>query len=308
MEGIGIPPAAKENSHEKHYSKTYKEGLYSEKEFFFIEKLLFLFWRRGSGPSVLLRSSLRASVIHNALGSINGASLGNYPSVTGSLRRSALFYRLGALHRPLTFDRRTLISYLRSLPLHGRSLTLHGRTLSLHGRMLPLHRRSLRSSFRGHLLSMGRSLGSSQVLSFITGHRSNGTKGHLIISLSHLGYSLLCRTGTGRRSLILRVHGSLPLHIHIILRLTSSLLCRTGSPHFSIGTAAAGIYRSSLIIHGGTSFSWYKFFSKVVSKATEIKRHSIRRGGFQSDIFLNGSEKFGIRKFDKTKIHILHAL
>ena len=207
MEGIGIPPAAKENSHEKHYSETYKKGLYSEKEFFFIKYLLFLFWRRGSGPSVLLRSSLRASVIHNALGSIYGASLGNYPAVTGSLRRSALFYRLGALHRPLTFDRRTLISYLRSLPLHGRTLSLN--------------RRSLRSSFRGHVLSMGRSLRPSQVLSFITGHRSNGTKGHLIISLSHLG---------------------------------SSLLCRTGSPHFSIGTAAAGIYRSSLIIHGGTSF------------------------------------------------------
>lgn len=233
MEGIGIPPAAKESSHEKHYSETYKKGLYSEKEFFFIKYLLFLFWRRGSGPSVLLRSSLRASVIHNALGSIYGASLGNYPSVTGSLRRSALFYRLGALHRPLTFDRRTLIFYLRSLTLH---------------------RRSLRSSCGGHLLSMGRSFRSSHILSFITGHRSNGTKGHLIISLSHLGSSMLCRTGTWRRSLILSLHGSLPLHIHIILRLTSSLLCRTGSPHFSIGTAAAGIYRSFLIIHGGTSF------------------------------------------------------
>ena len=268
MEGIGIPPAAKESSHEKHYSKTYKEGLYSEKEFFLIKYLLFLFWRRGSGPSVLLRSSLRASVIHNALGSINGASLGNYPAVTGSLRRSALFYGLGALHRPLTFDRRTLIFYLRSLSLHRRSLPLHRRTLSLHRRSLPLHgrtlslhrrsltlhRRSLRSSCGGHLLSMGRPFRSSHILSFITGHRSNGTKGHLIISLSHLGSSLLCRTGTGRRSLILSLHGSLPLHIHIILRLTSSLLCRTGSPYFSIGTAAAGIYRSSLIIHGGTSF------------------------------------------------------
>lgn len=269
MEGIGIPPAAKENSHEKHYSETYKKGLYSEKEFFFIKYLLFLFWRRGSGPSVLLRSSLRAPVIHNALGSIYGASLGNYPAVTGSLRRSALFYRLRALHRrslplhgrTLSLHGRSLSLHRGSLSLHRGSLTLHRRTLSLHRGSLPLHRRtlslhrrSLRSSCGGHLLSMGRPFRSSQILSFITGHRSNGTKGHLIISLSHLGSSMLCRTGTWRRSLILSLHGSLPLHIHIILRLTSSLLCRTGSPHFSIGTAAAGIYRSSLIIHGGTSF------------------------------------------------------
>jgi len=100
-----------------------------------------------------------SSFVHSALGSINGASLGDYPASVGPLCGGPFSFgrTLGALlplnGRSLPLDWRTLPLYGRSLSLCGRSLPLCGWSLSLYGRSLPLCGRSrLRSSssFPGH--------------------------------------------------------------------------------------------------------------------------------------------------------------